>query len=238
MSEEDPEAESLRDEVERLRSENANLRANLRIGPEARLGAGIQDDGSSPERPVRVLLLPDPTQPHDGGGPGPAVAANVARVLILNLRDRQPAFDWRAEHELAEVPESADCFQLGEVAVRMMGGAVSPPKTFRVKRDKERLVLSRVLVPGEPESDRFRERYEEQLRFTEELISEGQAAQDAGAEHHAMWTLKAIDVIIASLALGLAQLQAGTDEWNATLSSPRPGYDPRYHVTADMPVGS
>ena len=205
MSEEDPEEnESLRDEVERLRSENANLRANLRIGPETQFGAGVQDDVSPPERPVRVLLLPDPTQPHDEDGPGPAVAANIARVLILKLRDRQPEFDWRAEHELSEVPESADCFQLGEVAVRMMGGAVSRPKTFRVKRDDERLVLSRVLVPGEPESDRFSERYEEQLRFTEEFMSEGQAARDAGAEHHSMWTLKAIDVITASLALGLA----------------------------------
>ncbi len=127
------EVEELRNEIENLRAENSLLKSNLRIGPENAPGTATPDDDNTLERPVRVLLLPDPSKRHDdGSGPGPAVAANIARVLIANLRKRQPDVDWRAEHDLSEIPEHAACFQLGEVTRTMMGDKTSIPRTFKL----------------------------------------------------------------------------------------------------------
>jgi hypothetical protein len=232
------EVEVLRTEIEKLRAENSLLKSNLRIGPEKTPGTATTGDDSPAERPVRVLLLPDSSKRHDGAGPGPAVAANIARVLITTLRKRQPDVDWRAEHDLSEIPEHAACFQLGEVTRRMMGDGTSTPRTFKLtRRDSGQLTISRVIVPGEPESDQFHEKYERQIGYMNDLLVEGQAAHDASAEHHATWSLKAFDLVSKRAELGLAQFQAGTSDWKETLSAPRPEYDPRYQVTADMPIG-
>lgn len=232
------EADDLRAEIERLQAENSLLKSNLRIGPENAPGTATPDNDNTLERPVRVLLLPDPSKRHDGSGPGPAVAANIARVLIANLRKRQPDVDWRAEHDLSEIPEHAACFQVGEVTRTMMGDKTSIPRTFKLtKRNSGQLTISRAIVPGEPESDQFHEMYERQIDYMNDLLSEGQAAHDANAEHHATWSLKAFDVVSKRADLGLAQFQAGSDDWRVYLSAPRPEYDPRYQVTAEMPIG-
>lgn len=230
--------EDLRIEIERLKTENSHLRSNLRIGPETTAGSVDSTNVGPMARPVRVLLLPDPSKPHEGTGPGPTVAANIARILITDLRKQQPDFDWRAEHDLSEIPEDAACFQLGEVTRRMMGDEASIPRTFRLKRrDSGQLTISTVIVLGEPESDQSHEKYERQIGYMNDLLSEGKAAHDASAGHHATWSLKAFDLVSKRAELGLAQFQAGTSDWKGTLSAPRPEYDPRYQVTADMPIG-
>lgn len=154
------------------------------------------------------------------------------------MEERQPDFDWRAEHDLSRISEEAECFQLGEVLLRLWDGTGPLPKVFKVvENEKGKRVLRRCLVTGEGDSDNFSERYERHIRRVDDLLNEGQAAFDAGAQHHAQWALKAADVVLAELALAMTHFQEGRDDWRGVLDSPRPEYDPRYEVDAELPVG-
>jgi hypothetical protein len=226
------ELDVLRAEVAQLRAENERLRDRYRIPP--------QEPPVDPPRtqPVRVLLLPDPARPAKPGRAGPEVAANVARILISHLRKNQPEIDWRAEHNLAQIPTDAECFHLGDVLRRTWDGTGPLPKHYRIAEDDsgERRI-ERCLVDGDAESDHFRAAYERQLRVVDELLTEGEAAHGAEARHHAGWTLKAVDVVLAQAKLALASFRAGRDDWKTELDRPRPEYDPRYHITSEHPAG-
>lgn len=95
----------------------------------------------------------------------------------------------------------------------------------------------RCCLQGDADSARFCAGYDRQLDVVDELLTEGQAAYAAGAQHHAGWTLKAADVVLAQAALALATFQAGRDDWKTQLDKPRPEYDPRYHSSAEHIVG-
>ncbi len=224
--------DGLHDELARLRAENAELRAVLRVGePERR-------EPAEHSGPVRVLLVPDPDRASGYSGPGPAALASTARVLISALSKREPAVHWRAEHDLAQVPDDAECFKLAQVLSRMLGDRGTVPMTFRVERgDDGQRCLRRCIVSGEPESDRFSGGYQGALDVVDELLTEGRAAHDANAEHHAMWALKAADVVLARLNLGFAAFQAERSDWRQVLAAARPEYDPRYEIVADRPTG-
>lgn len=229
----DAQLDALNEEIARLRAENEQLRGRYRIP------AQPPTDESEPSRPVRVLLLPDPVAPIEPGRPGPEAMANVARVLISHLGRTQPDVDWQAEHDLERIPQDVACFQIGEVLRCVWDGTGPLPKTYRVEAEEsgtQRLVRS--LIDGDPDSDRFRAGYERQLRIVDELLEEGRAAHDAGAHHHAGWTLKAVDVVLARAALALARFKAGRDDWKSQLQEPRPEYDPRYRVAAEHPPGA
>lgn len=147
------EIEELRGEVARLAAENDELRSRFRVGP--------PDPAGSPEEEVcgiAVFLTPDPAGEPRPGGPGPEAIANLARTLVGIMAERRPDLDWRAEHDLARIPRGAACYRLGEAIARLMGGKGLPPKTFRVDRDeKGEPRLRRLLIDGEPDSDRFRQ---------------------------------------------------------------------------------
>lgn len=117
----------LEEELVRLRAENQELRAKFRVDPPEPDDVSITAEGP---REVRVLLLPDPLRAVKPGVMGPQTVANVARVLVSAMKERQPDVDWRAEHDLDRIPEDAQCFQLGEVGSRLMTGAGPWPKTF------------------------------------------------------------------------------------------------------------
>jgi hypothetical protein len=152
------------------------------------------------------------------------------------LRKREPDVEWRAEHDPACISGEELCFQLGQVVSRMFGGPV--PMTFRVEQDKEgRSCVRRCLIAGEPESDRFSVGCQQRLRIADELLIEGQAAHEAGAEHHARWVLRANDVVLAQLELAMVSFEAGRRDWREMLDSARPEYDPRYQVDDYQPIG-
>lgn len=222
----------LREEIARLQAENDLLRGHHRVPPE------VPDDEEEPAQPVRVLLMPDPAQPAERGHLNPAAVTNVARIAINHMRKSQPDFDWRAEHDLALVPDGAECFQLGEVMSRIFTGSGPNPKHYRVEvgESGERSVR-RCIVAGEPESDQFSAGYSRLLRQVDDLFAESTAAHEAGAEHHAIWTLKAVDVVLAQANLALMSFRLGRDEWRTQLERARPEYDPRYEVDAEQPVG-
>lgn len=222
----------LREEVARLRAENDALRSRFRVEQPSH-----PQEADSPQRQLRVLLLPDPLAPTESG-PGPEVVANLTRILIGQFREKDPATEWRAEHDLARIPDDAFCHHVGQLLGRGFSGTGPVPMTFRVETTEtgERRIR-RCLVDGDQESEQFSTAYERQLEILRDVLGEGQVAYEAGAEHHAVWTLKAADLVLARLKLALAFFQSGHDEWRDTLSEARPEYDPRYRVEADLPVG-
>lgn len=222
--------DALRREVERLRAENDELRGLFRVEPAS------SDDLQT--RPVRVLLAPDPLEPRTSGGPGRKADTEVARRMVSILAARDPHVDWRVEHDLARVPDGSLCHQLGDVVTTLWRRGAKAPKTFGVEYDDSgKPTLRRRLVTGEPDSDRFCVGYDGQLRLADDLLIEGAAAHDAGAEHHAVWALKATDVVLARLSLLLASFQADTGAWRERIDAHRPEYEPRYRVEAEMPKG-
>jgi hypothetical protein len=230
------EIEELRREVGRLAAENDELRARYRVGPSS------SEDLSEPveeARGIAVFLTPDPTEDPRPGGPGPQTVANLARTMVGIMAERRPDLDWRAEHDLARVPDGAACYQLGEAMARLMSGSGPPPKTFRVERPEEgEPRLRRCLIDGEPDSDRFQAGYDRLNREFDEIAAEGEAAIGAGAQHHAGWALKALDVVIAQMNLARANFECGRDDWCEMLERPRLEYEPRYRLDAEAPVGS
>jgi hypothetical protein len=109
----------------------------------------------------------------------------------------------------------------------MWNGDGPLPMTFRVAHDDQgEPQLRRCLLEGDPDSDRFRAGYDRQLGIVNDLLAEGQAANGAGAHHHAGWTLKAADVVLAQLRLALVDFQAGGQRWQDELFAPSPAYDP------------
>lgn len=233
VDQEHTETDRLRDEVARLRTENEQLRSRYRVAAPESLDAAAKR-----QRPVRVLLLPDPLAAAEPGKASPEAIANMTRVLIEHLRKRQGDVEWRAEHDLARIPLDAQCFQVGQVLARMWDGTGPLPMTFRAELDSDgQRRLRRSLIDGEPDSDRFSASYRRQLQVVDDLLAEGQAAHGAGAKHHAIWTLKATDLVLAQLKLGLVSFQWGRDDWHEPLSMPRPEYDPRYSVDSDLPSG-
>lgn len=230
----DENVDALRDEIARPRTENEQLRATYRVPARA----PIDQPEPTPAKAVRVLLLPDPATPQEPGRPGPQAVLGVVEVLISHLRKRQPEVDWRAEHDLEQVPPDAECFQPGDVLRRIWDGTGPLPKIYRVDEgDDGRRRLKRSLIKGDGESDRFCAGYERQLAIVEELLAEGQVADAAGAQHHAGWTLKAVDLVLARARLALATFEAGKDDWKTQLQTPRPEYEPRYSITAGHPTG-
>jgi hypothetical protein len=223
---EQTDVEALTQEIARLRAENEQLRS--------------QYDEPEPEPPapeprrVRVLLIPDPVE-HER--PGSKSLTKLADIALGHLITRSDV-EWRATGDLASIPDGAECFQLGQVLTRMFDGSARQPMTFRVEQgDDGQRHLQRCLVRGEPDSDDFSAGYEARLGLADELLAEGKAALDAGADHHAGWAMKAIDVVLAELTLALASFQAGRDDWRDVLARARPEYDPQYRIEADRPVG-
>jgi hypothetical protein len=212
----------LRAELKRLRAENADLRDRYRVDPPT----PPAEADPEPTRPVRVLLLPDPLS--EGVDRNRAKArTNVARVLVQALSERRPDVEWRAEHDLARIPEDAACHQLADAASRVMTGAGRLPPTYRVEHDGDENRLERVTVPGEPESESFLAGYNDQLQVVDDLLVEGGAAANAGAGHHAGWAALAIDVVLARLNLAQVAFRAGGHQWRQALAAPRPEYEPR-----------
>lgn len=222
--------EVLRCEVERLRAENDELRGLFRV---ERAPAEDSRPGT-----VRVLLTPDPLAPGREGGLGPDAIAGVGRSAVSMLAERTPGVDWRVEHDLRRVPEGSVCHHLGDALMTLWGRGPKVPKAFGVEHDDGgRPFLRRHLVVGEPDSDRFIAGYDRQLEVVEELLREGKAAHDAGAEHHAACAPKAIDVVLARMSVLLATFQADAGDWSQHLTTLRPEYQPRYRVDAELPTG-
>ncbi len=186
---------------------------------------------------MRVLLLPDPLAPTEPGKLRLKALTDLATIATSILSERQPAAEWRVEHDLTRIPDDAECFQLSQV-LGCMNGTSGLPMTFRVEQaeDGQRCVR-RCLVVGEPDSDRFSADYQRRLEMADELLMEGSAAHDAGAEHHAGWALKAVDLVFAQLKLALVSFQAARRDWRDLLAAPRPEYAPRYQIGADRPMG-
>jgi hypothetical protein len=224
------ETHALRKEVARLRVENEQLRSHFRVAEPK------PPEPQEKPRPIRVLLFQDPLAQIERGKLGPEALTNLARTVISTLSERQPDAEWRAEHDLAYVSDEAECFQLGQVLGWMFGGPL--PMTFRVKQaDDGPRCIQRCLIAGEPDSDRFSDGYQRRLGIADELLMEGQAAYRASAEHHAGWTLKAVDLVLAQLKLAMVSFQIGRRDWRELLDTPRPEYDPRYEIEANQPVG-
>jgi hypothetical protein len=98
--------------------------------------------------------------------------------------------------------------------------------------------LRRCLVGGESDSDCFSAGYERKLQAVDDLLAEGEAANEAKAGHQAAWTLLAVDLVLAELNLALATFRTGRDSWRAVLETPRPEYDPPSQIAAEEPVGA
>ncbi len=215
----------LEEELVRLRAENKELRACFRVDPPEPEDAWIVAEDP---REVRVLLLPDPLRKVKPGEMGPQTIANVARVLINAMKERQPNVDWRAEHDLDQIPEDAQCFQLGEVGSRLMTGAGPWPKTFRIDRSEEAdSKIRRCLVADEPDTERYLVGYGRLSQVFDDLVAEGKAAFAADEQHHAGWVLKALDLVLAQMNLARVNFESGRGDWREVLERPRPEYDPR-----------
>lgn len=219
----------------RLAAENDELRARYRVGPSS------SEDLSEPKeeaRTIAVFLTPDPTEEPGPGRLGPQAIANLARTLVEIMGKRRPDLEWRAEHDPARVPANAVCFQLGEAVARLMSGSGPPPRTFRVEPDEEgQPRLRRCLIDGEPDSDRFRVGFDRLTREFDEIAAEGEAAIGAGAQHHAGWALRALDVVVAEMNLARVNFECGRDSWRAVLARPRQEYEPRYSLDAETSMG-
>lgn len=228
---EERETQELRAEVDRLRTENASLRAHFGIE------APAQDPAVEPGRPQRVLLHQDPGAPKEPGRPGGIAIANLARLGVQFMTEREPGCEWRAEHDLSRIEEGAVCFQLGEVLTCLWDGS-GPPKAYRVSTDdRGRRSLRRAIVAREAQSERFIAGYRSLLAQVDELIGEAEVAAAAGAEHHATWASLAIRVRLAEANLVLALFEGDSEDWREHVGAPRPEYEPRYVVAAELPVG-
>ncbi|MGV1047599.1 MAG: hypothetical protein ACOYD4_03610 [Solirubrobacterales bacterium] len=215
-------AERLRREVAELRAENEKLRGYFRIGPPDP-GARAKDEQEGSNR-IKVLLLPDPLREEEEKGPGPQAVASVAAVVLEAMRERGPDVEWRAEHDLARIPEDAECHQLGDVLRRVWDGTGRIPPTYRVVcKESSEPAIQRCLVQGEPESERFLEGHRQMIRDFDDLAAEGEAAIAAGESHHAGWVLKALDVVLARIELARVCFETDGD-WMDALSAPRPEY--------------
>jgi hypothetical protein len=259
MSSDQPaDIEELRDEVVRLRAENARLRSRsgvaepvqelTKVPTEKPAKTPTEKPAKAPvEKPAkepvprqlrRVLLLPDSSMPVEPGKLGPEVVANLARVLISILSKRQTDVEWRAEHELARVAEEEECFQLADVVGCMLGTS-EVPRRFRLEQGEDgQRELQRCLVGGESDSDCFSAGYERKLQAVRDLLAEGEAAAGAKAGHHAAWAVLAVDLVLAELKLALTSFRTGRDGWRAVLETPRPEYDPPAQIAAEAPVGA
>jgi hypothetical protein len=225
------ETEALRAEVDRLRTENASLRTHLGIE------VPVEEPVVDPRRPQRVLLHGDPAAPKEPGRPGGAAVANLARLGVQFMVEREPGCEWRPEHDLSRIDEEAVCFQLGEVLTCLWDGS-GPPRAYRVSADDEgRRSLRRAIVSGEAESERFLAGYRALLAGVDELLAEAEAASEAGAGHHATWAFLAVRVRLAEARLALVLFEGDSDEWREHVGEPRPEYEPRNVVAADLPVG-
>lgn len=219
---------ALEQELADLREENERLRASL--------GVGRPTEAPAPEaerrRPVRVLLLPEPRGSDEGReGPPAGAIANAARVLLEHQRAGRPDEEWLAEFDLARIPPEALCYRVGEVMRKVWDGSGPLPATFMVEEgDGGERRLRRQIVAGEPESERFREMNDALLSEVKDVLAEGEAAEEAGAHHHAHWCLKAADVMLARQKLGLALFSGGDGGWREVLAEPRPEYEPRGEI--------
>lgn len=226
--------EQLRQEVARLSAENEQLRAHLRV-PAPMPRPGEPAERAPAPQIVRVLLMPDPTTRPAGQG---LPVLDLARTLVHTLSERQPDVQWRAEHDLTQVPDGADCYDLAEALGRLFDDTQPLPKTYEViAGEDDRPALRRRVVPGEPDSDRYLAAWGQQLQIVNDLLAEGEAAHEAQAAHHAGWAMRAVDVVLARIELGRAYFEAGRDEWAQALCEPRPEYEPRYRIEAEQPSG-
>jgi len=214
----------LEEELNRLRAENEQLRSLLRVESPAALDE--KPSSNAAPRVIRVLLLPDPSGETKAAGPGPQAIANVARVLVKHLQERQPARDWRAEFDLQRIPPGVLCHQLGDALRRLWDGTGPLPPTFVVTEDHNGRRLRRRLVATEPESECFRDGYQHSLADANDLLQEGEAAFGAAAFHHATWALKAGDVILARVKLAWTLFEEGESGWRDVLAEARPEYEP------------
>jgi hypothetical protein len=140
------------------------------------------------------------------------------------MKKHQPDVEWRAEHDLARIPEGAECFQLGDVVLRAWDGTGPIPPTYRVIREENsEPAIRRCLVKGEPESDQFLEGHRQLIQDFDDLAAEGEAAIAAGESHHAGWVLKALDVVLAKIELARVCFETDGD-WRDALNAPRPEY--------------
>jgi hypothetical protein len=225
--------EQLRELAARLSAENEQLRAQLRVPP---LTPPELEPAKRPIAPtVGVLLMPDPTRQPSGRG---LPVLDLARTLVQILSERQPDVQWRAEHDLTRVPNGAVCYDLADALRRLFDNTQPLPKTYEViAGEDDRPALRRRAVPGDPDSDRYLAAWRDQLQTVNDLLAEGEAAYEAGAAHHAGWAMRAVDVVLAQIALARAYFEAGRDEWDHELSKSRPEYDPRYRIDAELPAG-
>jgi hypothetical protein len=220
--------EALETELAELRAENERLRASLGVGrPEEPAGPEVEE-----QRPLRVLLVPEPREPQEGSkGPPASAMANAARVLLEHQRRSRPEEEWLAEFDLTRIPAEALCYRMGEVFRKVWDGSGPLPATFMVEETGEgERRLRRQIVAGEPESERFRELNDALLSGVTDVLAEGEAAEEAGAHHHAYWCLKAADVMLARQKLGFVLFTGGDGGWREVLAELRPEYEPRGEI--------
>jgi hypothetical protein len=213
-------------ELAELRAENERLRAALGVG---RTPSPVEAEVEKERRPMRVLIVPAPREPDEGNeGPPPAAIAKVARIVLEHQRRSRPEEEWLAEFDLSRVAPEALCYRLNEVVRKVWDGSGPLPATFLVEEDEQGAPrLRRQLVGGEPESERFRKLNDALLGAVTEVLAEGEAAEEAGAHHHAHWSLKAADVMLARQKLAFVLFSGGEAGWHEILSEPRPEYEPR-----------
>lgn len=220
---ESSEKPALEAELVKLRAENERLRANLGARRPQQSVETKEEDQS-----VRVLIIPAPDEENEyRKGPSAEPMANVAQVILGHMRDSQPEHDWRAEFDLARIPTDALCYRLGEVVRKVWDGSGPLPATFvvgEVEEEGERRLVRQV-VAGEPESECFREAQDALLASISDVLREGEAAHGAGAHHHANWSLKAADVMLARQKLAWVIFRGGENGWREILAEARPEYE-------------
>jgi hypothetical protein len=199
--------------VERLRAENAALRAELdrlreRYVTPSQPRARTKKAAAARPEPEQFALVGSSERKPDEHGPPDETLDSVGETLCRILQERRPGTRWRYYRDQRLGPEGVTFFYAHEALRKMWGetGGNPDPPTPQAYR--------RLTTVEQNERDSLLQaalrRVDDALERSQTLHAQGQVVAAAGL-------LKYVDLLLARFNLALAQAQAGDSRWQDTL---------------------
>jgi hypothetical protein len=200
--------------VERLRAENAALRAELermRARYEAPSDPPPREKVKSSEEPERFALVgPGPRKPA-GAGPTEEAWDSLGATLCRLLEERRPTSRWRYYGHQRLVPEGMTFFYAHEALRKMWGERPDnsdppDPQAYR-----------RLTAAEQDERDGV---LQAALRRVDQTLERSESLYAQGHDVAAVGLLKQVDLLLARFRLALARAEVGDAGWQDVLENP------------------